>query len=100
MRLATLLGRDVLYLPCRRHIYEVWLAVAFYVSVEQSMKSEGPTIKIFETFKTEYFCDDFDDENYADIYSDVGFLSMFTAAEIAEILEFCNSILPKLKKLT
>lgn len=42
------LGKDLLYLPCRHHIYEIVLKSVFE---KRNLSSSGPTLSIFQKFK-------------------------------------------------
>lgn len=97
LRLERLCQRELLKFACRRHVYEVFLGAAFNVSVERGLKTEGPTIPIFERFATEYFRSDFDTENYTTIYTDPYFVSLFGNEEIQEIIALCRRVLPTFK---
>ena len=50
--LEQILKRDLLYLPCRHHIYEIILRGAFDEKISQSSgPTSGPTISIFKKFQ-------------------------------------------------
>lgn len=97
VRLERLYLQDLLKFACRRHVYEVFLGSAFSVSVERGLKTEGPTIPIFEKFAAEYFSPGFDRANYATIHEDAHFMSLFNNDELNEIKDFCRYILPTFK---
>lgn len=70
------LGRDILYLPCRRHVYEIVLTGVF--TEVQLTTNSGPDILLFKIFHNEWknieykkFSARITDESVRDILKDV-----------------------------
>lgn len=59
--LEKMLGRNLLYFPCRHHIFELILKEVFLIKVLKST-TVGPNIPIFNRFKK--FWSSIDQNNY------------------------------------
>lgn len=57
------LGRDILFLPCRHHIYEIILQVVF--TKAKFSASSGPDIPLFKRFKKEWINKNIDQEKFS-----------------------------------
>lgn len=96
VRLGRLLEKELIAFACRHHVYEVFLGIAFHISVERGLKSDSPKINIFEKFAEEYSRPNFDKLGYSTIQNDTYFKAMCTREEIEDIVAICRNVLPKL----
>lgn len=91
VQMESKLGQGLLYLPCRHHMLELVSSAFFFVTVENSTKSESPHIPLFENFRNEYFNNpQFKKSECAPCTIDNYFQNYLIDENRDELIEFCN----------
>lgn len=78
------LGRDLLYFPCRHHIYELLIRKVFEIRVATTA---GPEVLIFNRFSKYWI--NIDKLNYKSCLEDEHIITVLTAEERGTILNYC-----------
>lgn len=89
----TLVKKDLLYLPCRHHIYEIVSTATFAVTIETPDMVQGPKTKSFEAFSHKYYSEGFDRNNYNSCRKDKFFLLLLGTAEMDRLSQMCQESL-------
>lgn len=85
------LQRELLYLGCRHHIFEIFLSASFETTVEPAKDSDGPRIPIFEQFAKQYYQPHFNKRNYKNGREDEFFAKLIGVEGMDEIATFCRA---------
>lgn len=85
-----LVNKDLLYLPCRHHIYEIVLSATFAYEIETPDMVDGPKIKAFELFSQKYYSAGFDRSRYDSCLNDEFFVLQLGAGEMDRVLRMCK----------
>lgn len=86
------IGRDLMYLPCRHHIYEIVLKEVFLKKVLNST-TVGPNVPLFDRFKSNWLT--FDLDFYNNGMTDENVKNSITPQKAEEIRVFCLDQLSK-----
>ena len=84
------IGRDLLLLPCRHHIYEIFLRNVFESKLSSS---SAPEVPIFERFARSWA--DLNRDSFKSGIEDENVRSQFTQTELDDIKNFCHQKLSK-----
>lgn len=83
------IGRDLLFLPCRHHIYEIFLGNVF----QKFIPSSAPEVPMFERFQKAWPTLNY--ESFQAGIEDENVRAQYTQSELNEINQYCSKQLTK-----